>query len=87
MLEFMRNAFEKGKAKRCLVMYVTVDPKTRAIITVDGQIPLAEALAKLDGITPIEGQFGAYFWVDVQGNSTRLSYANAPAGDVTRDDF
>src|SRR5215468_6048791 len=40
MLDFMQNAYEKGKAKQCLVKFVTIDPKTRAITTVDGQITL-----------------------------------------------
>jgi hypothetical protein len=83
MLRFMEMKTEEGRAKECLVMFASSNDGNRTIAHVHGQVTLQEQLAKVQGVSPIQGRMGPYWWVDEDGNPTG-GYGPVPVipGDV-----
>jgi hypothetical protein len=83
LLLHLRSVKDNGRANQCKVAFVTSDdPKNQSIDYLDGMITVDQQLEKLDGIVPMKGNWGNYFWVDSGGNPTRGGPAPDVPGDV-----
>src|SRR5262245_34964145 len=87
-LRLMESAKDDGRAKLCEIAFVSSnDPKNKTIDYVHGRITLEEQIEKLKGVTPMKGDWGDYFWVDIRGNPTRGGSAPDVPGDVFNGDW
>jgi hypothetical protein len=78
-MALLKNALEHGRIENAAVLFVRTDNKHH-VIEIVNQITIDQLCNRLKHITPIEGKFGDFNWVDDNGNP-RVSDAGMPFDD------